>query len=147
MLLSSVANMEKGQIVRRMLNDGTPVGPYMRIVRFTHTHAVTQRIAPYDPDKESDELYITKNHIYVVKTFKLIISNVIWERINNHRQNSIIHDICPTWNRMNDKEPEVVQIRAFNYPTKVMLFGVDQIVNVWYNRERQLRLDLGERIL
>ena len=139
--------MEKGQIVRRMLNDGVPVGPYMRIERFTHTHVIVQRIAPYDPDKESDEIYITRAHIHPVRVFKLIISDKIWERIHDGRQHSIIHDICPTWNKMMNKEPEVVQIRAFNYPQKVMLFRADQIRYIWYGREKQLRLDLGEKIL
>lgn len=140
--------MHKGQIIRRMLNNGTPVGAYMCILRFTNTHVVAQILSRPSPDgPEDDELYITKNHVYQVKVCKLVISNNIWERINNGRQNSIIHDLCPTWETMMDKEPDVVQIRAFNYPQRVMLFRVDQIRYVWYNRERQIRLDLGERIL
>ena len=48
---------------------------------------------------------------------------------------------------MMNKEPEVVQIRAYNLPQKIVLFRVDQIKYVWYGREKQIRLDLGERIL
>ena len=139
--------MKKGQIVRRMLNDGIPVGSYMRIVRVTRSNRVVAQRITYCPDNKGDEVELDKKHVYVVRICKLVLSNTIWDRINTDRQHSIIHDICPTWNRMNDKEPEMVQLRAFNHPQKVMLFGVDQIVDVWYNRERQLRLDLGERIL
>ena len=140
--------MQKGQIIRRKLNDGTPVGPYMRIVRFTHTHVVAQRIIRYScAGYDNEELFILRSHVYEPVVCKLVLSSVIWERVNAERQRSIIHDICPKWEHIMDKEPEVICMTCFNYPLKRAIFSVDQMRYVWYGREKQLRLDLGERIL
>ena len=138
--------MNKGQLIRRKLNNGTPVGPYMCIERFTHWHVIAQNISRC-PESCDDEIYIARRHVHEVNMFKLTMSENVWDRINQDRQNSIIHDICPTWTKMMNKEPEVVQIRAYNLPQKIVLFRVDQIKYVWYGREKQIRLDLGERIL
>lgn len=140
--------MNKGQIIRRMLNDGTPVGAYMCIVKFTRTHVVAQRIAICSHSKyDEEELYITRPHVYQPRMCKLVVSEQLWERINSERQSSIIHDICPTWENMMKKEPEIIQLSAFNYPQKKVIYTVDQIKYVWYSRDRQIRLDLGTRIL
>ena len=85
--------------------------------------------------------------MYVVRIRRLVISDSIWERINTNRQHSIIHDATVAWNKLQDSEAEVVQLRSVKYPQKVMLFTVDYIADVWYNRIRQIRLDLGYRIL
>lgn len=139
--------MEKGMIIRRALNDGTPVGDYMCIDKVTRrTHVMAHRIAN---TTSKSKLYcmLLKSHIYVVRTSKLVISDDIWERINTNRQHSIIHDATAAWNKIQNKKAEVVQLRSIKYPQKVMLFTVDQIVDVWYDRQRQIRLDLGYRIL
>lgn len=134
-------------IIRRALNDGTPVGDYMCIDKVTRrAHVMAHRIAHITGNAK---LYymLLKSRIYVVKTSKLVISDDIWERINTNRQHSIIHDATVAWNRLQDSEAEVVQLRSIKYSQKVMLFTVDQIADVWYNRQRQIRLDLGYRIL
>ena len=138
--------MEKGMIVRRALNDGTPVGDYMCIDRVTHTHVVAYRIS-CNPDSKKQISLLLKKHVYVVRIRRLVISDNIWERINTNRQHSIIHDATVAWNKLQDSEAEVVQLRSVKYPQKVMLFTVDYIADVWYNRQRQIRLDLGYRIL
>ena len=130
-----------------MLNDGVPVGPYMCIDKIMRrTHVTAYRIANVTGMPKIYHL-LFKSHVYVVRTSKLVISDDIWERINTNRQHSIIHDATAVWNRLQDKEAEVVQLRSIKYPQKVMLFTVDRIADVWYNRQRQIRLDLGERIL
>ena len=140
--------MQKGQIIRRMLNDGTPVGPYMCIVNFTRTHVIAQSIAVCSHSKyEDDELYITRPHVYQPRMCKLVVNEQVWERINSERQNSIIHDVCTKWENIMKKDVEIIQLTAFNYPQKKMTFTVDQMKYVWYGRDRQIRLDLGTRIL
>lgn len=139
--------MEKGMIIRRALNDGTPVGDYMCIDKVTRrTHVVAHRIA-HETGKAKSLFMLLKSHVYVVRTRRLVISDDIWERINTNRQHSIIHDATVAWNKLQDSEAEVVQLRSIKYPQKVMLFTVDHIADVWYNRQRQIRLDLGYRIL
>lgn len=139
--------MEKGMIIRRALNDGTPVGDYLCIDKVTRrTHVVAHRIV-HETDRAKSLFMLLKSHVYVVRTRKLVISDDIWERINTNRQHSIIHDATVAWNKLQDSEAEVVQLRSIKYPQKVMLFTVDQIADVWYNRQRQIRLDLGYRIL
>jgi hypothetical protein len=109
---------------------------------------VAQRIAVYSHSKyDEEELYITRSHVYQPRMCKLVVGEQLWERINSERQSSIIHDICPTWENMMKKEPEIIQLSAFNYPQKKVIYTVDQIKYVWYGRDRQIRLDLGTRIL
>ena len=85
--------MQKGQIIRRKLNDGTPVGPYMRIVRFTRTHVIAQRIIRYScAGYDNEELFILRSHVYEPVVCKLVLSSIVWERVNAERQRSIIHD-------------------------------------------------------
>lgn len=139
--------MEKGMIIRRALNDGTPVGDYLCIDKVTRrTHVMAHRISN-TPGSAKLFSMLLKSHVYVVKVRRLVISDDIWERINTNRQHSIIHDATVAWNRLQDSEAEVVQLRSIKYSQKVMLFTVDQIADVWYNRQRQIRLDLGYRIL
>lgn len=133
-------------IIRRALNDGTPVGDYMCIDTVTRKHVMAHRIIS-TPGCAKLCSMLLKSHVYAVRTSRLVISDDIWERINTNRQHSIIHDATVAWNRLQDKEAEVIQLRSIKYSQKVMLFTVDQIADVWYNRQRQIRLDLGYRIL
>ena len=134
--------MKKGQIIRRMLNNGVPVGAYMRIVGFTHnSHVIAQKIG------EIEECMLLRQHVYEPKHVKLIISQMVYDRLRLGYQHSIIHDICPTWLKMMDIQPDIVEIKMLNYPQKLQLFRVDQVRFVYYGREKQLRLDLGERII
>lgn len=139
--------MEKGMIIRRALNDGTPVGDYMCIDKVTRRTLIVAHRISCNPDSKKGISLLQKNHIYIVRVRRLVISDNIWERINTNRQHSIIHDATVAWNRLQDSEAEVVQLRSIKYSQKVMLFTVDQIADVWYNRQRQIRLDLGYRIL
>ena len=141
--------MQRGQIIRRKLNDGTPVGPYMCITGFTRTYVIAQRITPCSNVKheEYEESYITRSHVYELGMCKLVVNGEVWERINSERQNSIIHDVCTKWENIMKKETEIIQLSKFNYPQKTMTFTIDQMRYVWYGRDRQIRLDLGTRIL
>lgn len=142
-----LASFKKGTIIRRALNDGTPVGDYMCIDKvIRRTHVMARRITNTSGRAKLFSI-LFKSHVYVVRTSKLVISDDIWERINTNRQHSIIHDATVAWNKLQDNEAEVVQLRSIKYSQKVMLFTVDQIADVWYNRQRQIRLDLGYRIL
>lgn len=139
--------MKKGQLIRRKLNNGTPVGGYMRIVRIARSNRVVAQHITCCPDDKGDEVELDKKHVYIVRVCKPVLSETVWDRINTDRQHSIIHDATAAWNKLQDNEAEVVQLRNSKYSQKVMLFTVDRIVDVWYNRQRQIRLDLGYRIL
>lgn len=147
--------MRKGQIVRRMLNNGTPVGPYMVIRGFISNHVLTQKCEVGMVFKNTASLYYAKSHIYEPRMVKLVVQDAIWERIELGKQMSIIHDPTPMWEKMIDIQPEVVQIRSRKYSQKVMIFTVDQISEHWYSgglkiyhrASRQIRLDLGYRLL
>lgn len=140
--------MEKGQIVRRVLNDGTPVGPYLLVRGFVNNnHVLTQRCEVGITVKNTDSLYYAKKKLTVCKMTKLVISDPIWNRIEEGRQIAIIHDATPAWQKMQDSEPELVQLRSIKYPKKVIVCVVDGISDCFYNRSRQIRLVLNNRIL
>lgn len=139
--------MEKGQIVRRKVNNGTPVGPYMIIRGFIRNHVLTQRCEIGMESENVNSLYYAREHIYIPKIIRLIIQDAIWDRIAEGRQSAIIHDITPVWQKIYDTEPELIQLRSRKYPQKVMIYTVDRIADCYYNRTRQIRLGLGYRIL
>ena len=139
--------MKKGQIVRRITNNGTPIGPYMIVKEFLSDHVLTQRCEIGANPTNVECLYYAKNHLCKIKIIRVIVQDEIWERMAEGRQSAIIHDLTPLWNKIYDKEPELIQFRSRKYPQKVAIYTVDRIADCYYNRIRQIRLGIGYRIL
>lgn len=141
--------MKKGDIVRRVTSDGAPVGAFMKVRGFLdNDHVLVQRCEPDMVVSNLHSHYCLKKRLRVSKIVKFPIQDSIWERIHDGRQIAIIHDPTPLWEKMFDKEPELVEIRSVKYPQiKRMVFVVDRVGQCWYNRTRQIRLTLGARIV
>ena len=137
--------MKRGQIIRRMLNNGTPVGAYMVIKDFVSGHVVAQRIGIVV--RNNGALYYAKNHVYTPSICRFPVEHDIWERINSGRQIALIHDETSLWSKMLKTKPELVEIRSSKYPQKRITFVVDNICEWWCNRTRQVRLTLGTKII
>ena len=135
--------MKNGQIVRRKLKNGVPVGPYMMINGFvgrSMVSLVTLKSSEPDP-------ILSRDNIYELKSIKMVLSDLVVDRILAGRQGAIIHDISPKWKKLMDEEPEIIQIRSIKYSNKVAIFTVEYITIVYYNRKPQIRLQFGQMLL
>lgn len=129
--------MRTGQIIRRKSASGCPIGPYMRITKFPDIRHV-----------ETNDVLLLRKNVYQVKVTKLVISDMIFNRIADGRQSAIIHDMCPRWKKLFDNIPEVIQFRSERDSDKTIVFSIECIRVVYYGHDRikQLRIQLAEHI-
>lgn len=134
--------MKKGQIIRRKLNDGTPVGPYLRIDEFKCN---AQMIVAHMINGKSTSL-LSRANVYEPKVLNFVLSDDIVTRIKEKIQKAIIHDISQKWNMWKMRSAEVVSIRSVKYGTRTVVVRIDDISIVYWNKKPQVRLQLGEII-
>lgn len=140
--------MKRGDIVRRKLRNGVPVGAYMMVRSILNDdHVLAQPCEVNMIEKSVRSNYYLIRSLYTPKLVKMPIQDAIWERLNTGRQIAIIHDPTPLWEKMRNFKPDLVEIRSVKYPQKRMTFVVDEVSDCYYNRTRQIRLTLGYRIL
>jgi hypothetical protein len=134
--------MKTDQIIRRKLNDGTPVGPYLRIKEFKCNSKIV--VANMINGKSTSVL--ARANVYEPKVLSFVLSDNIVTRIKEKVQKAIIHDISQKWNMSKMRSAEVVQIRSVKYSTRVVVIRIDSVSIVHWNRKSQIRLQLGEII-
>lgn len=134
--------MKKGQIIRRKLNDGTPVGPYLRIEEFKYNSKVV--VAHMINGKSTSVL--ARANVYEPKVLNFVLSDNIVKRIKDKIQKAVIHDISEKWDCKKMQGAEVVQIRSVKYSTSTVTVRIDDVSIVYWNRKPQVRLQLGEII-
>ena len=136
--------MQKGQIVRKCLSDGTIVGAHWIIIGIKRPNLVdVQSLA-----SENIREFVRKDRLHVCKTVKMIISHRVYARIEKELQSAIVHDPTKKWLDLFNKQPEVIQLRSELYNERTMLFKVDEIKKVQTTDFGTLiRLELGEKIL
>lgn len=134
--------MKTGQIIRRKLNDGTPVGPYLRIEEFKcNSKIVVARMI-----NGNSTSVLAREKVYEPKVLSFVLSDNIVTRIKEEVQKAIIHDISQKWNMLKMHSAEVVQIRSVKYSTRTVVVRIDDVSVVYWNRKPQVRLQLGEII-
>lgn len=134
--------MKTGQIIRRKLNDGTPVGPYLRVEEFKCNAQII--VAQMINGKSTSVLVRAK--VYEPKVLNFVLSDSVVTRIKQKVQKAIIHDISQKWNMQKMHSAEVVQIRSVKYSTRTVIVRVDDVGIVYWNKKPQVRLQLGEII-
>ena len=135
--------MQKGQIVRKCLSNGTVVGSYWMVIGIKRPNLVDVQSLASERLRE----FVKKDRLHVYKTVKLIISHRVYERVEKEVQNAIIHDPTKKWLDMFEKQPDIVQLRSELYEERTMLFCVDQTIKIQTENGIRIRLDLGEKIL
>lgn len=143
--------MKAGDIVRKKMGDGTPVGSFYQVIGFKNNY---QLVKIQSLVSETENMYIRRDRIHVLRQMKMVISHGIFEKIDQGKQISIIHDPTSQWVRMLHDQIEIIQLRDNVYSHKMMLFEVDEIKRTLYrtvsSRSQdsfQIRLNLGNRIL
>lgn len=135
--------MQKGQIVRKCLSNGTVVGAYWMVIGIKRPNLVDIQSLASERIRE----FVRKDRLHVCKTTKLIISHRVYDRVEKEVQNAIIHDPTKKWLDMFEKQPDIVQLRSELYEERTMLFCVDQTIKIQTESGIRIRLDLGEKIL
>ena len=135
--------MQKGQIVRKCLSNGTVVGAYWMVIGIKRPNLVDIQSLVSEKMRE----FVRKDRLRVCKTVKLIISHRVYDRVEKEVQNAIIHDPTKKWLDMFEKQPDIVQLRSELYEERTMLFCVDQTIKIQTESGIRIRLDLGEKIL
>lgn len=135
--------MQKGQIVRKCLSNGTVVGAYWMVIGIKRPNLVNVQSLASERIRE----FVRKDRLHVCKTTKLIISHRVYDRVEKEVQNAIIHDSTKKWLDMFEKQPDIVQLRSELYEERTMLFCVDQTIKIQTEHGIRIRLDLGEKIL
>lgn len=135
--------MQKGQIVRKCLSNGTVVGTYWMVIGIKRPNLVNVQSLASERIRE----FVRKDRLHVCKTTKLIISHRVYDRVEKEVQNAIIHDPTKKWLDMFEKQPDIVQLRSELYEERTMLFCVDQTIKIQTESGIRIRLDLGEKIL
>ena len=135
--------MQKGQIVRKCLSNGTVVGAYWMVIGIKRPNLVNVQSLASERIRE----FVRKDRLHVCKTVKLIISHRVYDRVEKEVQNAIIHDPTKKWLDLFEKQPDIVQLRSELYEERTMLFCVDQTIKIQTESGIRIRLDLGEKIL
>lgn len=136
--------MEKGQIVRKCLSNGTVIGGYWQVVKIKRPNLVLLQSLVSERLQE----YIKKDRLHICTVAKIIISHRVYERVENEAQYAIIHDPTKKWLDLFKKQPEMVQLRSELYNERTMLFNVDQVLKVnSMDHGILIRLELSDRIL
>ena len=135
--------MQKGQIVRKCLSNGTVVGAYWMVIGIKRPNLVDIQSLASERIRE----FVRKDRLHVCKTTKLIISHRVYDRVEKEVQNAIIHDPTKKWLDLFEKQPDIVQLRSELYEERTMLFCVDQTIKIQTESGIRIRLDLGEKIL
>jgi hypothetical protein len=135
--------MQKGQIVRKCLSNGTIVGAYWMVIGVKRPNLVNVQSLASEKIRE----FVRKDRLHVCKTVKLIISHRVYDRVEKEVQNAIIHDSTKKWLDLFEKQPDIVQLRSELYEERTMLFCVDQTIKIQTENGIRIRLDLGEKIL
>ena len=136
--------MKVGDIFRKVLHNGTPIGGYLRVIKIEDNSIEAKRLSGVQVNVTLHKA--TRYKFGVCKVVKMPITHPVWDRINSGQQIAIIHDATSLWDQMLRNHPEIVEIRDVTYPQKRLLFVVDDVRECWYRRKRQVRLTLGTRL-
>ncbi len=98
--------MKIGQIIRRKLKSGTPVGPYMKIVEINGGTVWAEM------PNSKDKVILLKKDVYKPSTMTLYVSKQMLEALNNGSRICVTHPVCKRWFSVITKHIEIVKFRC-----------------------------------
>lgn len=142
-MMEQGTKIRKGDIVRRTVSSGIPVGQYCTVGFVKNGWAY---LIPISSQKSTIALSVLKSNVYKPKMMRVVIPKFVFDRIRTNVQHAIIHDATPLWEKMLENDIEIVQLTSAIYPENKLLFRVDGVCRVFYKNTPQVRLLLGEPI-
>lgn len=99
--------MKVGDIIRKKVASGTPVGPYMRIEVIDDDKVYASVFGSDAPN-----IMILKQNVHLCETRSLVISPKMLEDLKNGFKRAISHKCTPTWKAVADNKPEIIIFRT-----------------------------------
>ena len=109
--------MKKGQVIRRKMNDGTPIGPYLVIDRITQNSVDCHMLILGNKIPRT----ISKNHVYEYNSRIVRISDhEIVDMEHWHDMSIIYKKSNKTLDKLCDNIPEMVIFRSINHEAVIL---------------------------
>lgn len=132
--------MRKGQIVRRKVHNGTPIGPYLQVLNAKNNLVEIEILGT----NSGITHLIEKNNLYVLKEVKFVLADSIIDRIMLGQQKAIFHELSAKWKSLKEKKIEIVSLRSFQYPHKFVICSVQEIREIRYDRKPGVCVEFAE---
>lgn len=134
--------MEKGQIVRRRaLNKKCCQGPYGRIIKMERNRVLVEVLDGLN----LPPIYIDKNFINVPTQKSIIISNNMYNKLNEKHQMIVSHSVSITWDKLYCNEPEIIRFKSLMQYGE-LIFEVERYERIWQLNEYVIKIHLKHRI-
>lgn len=116
----------KGQIIRRKSN-GSPIGPYMRVIRTEHSRVYAEVIGHNEPI-----VMLLKDNVYPYKQGNLLISEELLERLKKGSAICAQHVVNIPWQRIYEDPPELIRFytQPKNYEAVFVLENVQKMLSL-----------------
>ena len=133
--------MRKGDIVRKRFAGNVPIGDYAVVNRSKGSFAeITYVSSPEMP------LCISKNKLKVMKKASLIISDSLFEKLNEGKTFIISHETSAKWMKVYNMGPDIIRVytpRGEEATYVVMAFNLISTIH----GSRRIQIELGRRLL
>jgi len=131
--------MKKGQFIRRVTFDGTPIGGYLQVIKGGKNLIYAKRIGCDFED------IIQKQRAVVVKTADLVLEREILERIAAGRQWTITHEVTSKWKRIIESSPELIKLR--DVWGNNCIYKIEDAYYTFYHNTKMIRIVLGIKLI
>lgn len=128
--------MKVGDIIRKKVQSGTIVGPYMRI-----EVVEDDRVYASVFGSDAPNIMILKSNVHVCSVKSLVISSKMLEDLKNGFKCEVSHTCTPTWKAVVDETPEIIMFRtAYIVYRSPFVLEDAKIVYSSTFKEQQIRL-------
>lgn len=131
--------MKKGQFIRRVTSNGTPIGGYLQVIKGGKNLIYAKRI---DCDFED---IVQKQRAVVVKTADLVLEREVLERIASGRQYAIMHEVTSKWKRIIESSPELIKLR--DVWGNSCIYTVEDVYYTFYQNTKMIKIILGIKLI
>lgn len=137
---SHKAKYRIGQIIRRKLKNGTPVGPYMTIQHIEEDRVYADVIGQDNPN-----VMLLKNHVYVPTISSVIISESKLRQLNKNGD-IISHPVTARWMSIYSDPPELIRLYTIpkGYESTFVLQYVRTKISL---REKVIEIELANQVM
>lgn len=133
--------MRKGDIVRKRFAGNVPIGDYAVVNRSKGSFAeITYVSSPEMP------LCISKNKLKVMKKASLIISDSLFEKLNEGKTFIISHETSAKWMKVYNMGPDIIRVYTpYGKEATYIVMAFNLISTI--HGSRRIQIELGRRLL
>lgn len=135
------AAMKIGDIVRKKMHNGTPIGPYVQVMKIEDDRVYCDIIGEDMPN-----VMILRKNVFVPKTMGLIVSEEKLWKLYKGEDLCISHLATKAWLKVIDEQPELIR---FHCRPKIYshTFVVSYIKEYWQFGEHRIRIVIDRMLV